>query len=76
MQMADAVTQIFEVRGMHCASCGMLVDDVVEDLDGVRRSQTTLRSRQAKVEFDPDRCTADDIVAAIAEAGYQAQAQP
>jgi len=69
--MGSTVTSTFRVKGMHCASCGMLIDDVVEDLPGVRRSQTTLRSAQAVVEYDPVQCTTDDVLGAIAEAGYE-----
>lgn len=72
--MAEVVTGVFAVSGMHCASCGMLIDDVVEDLDGVRRSQTKLRPAQTTVVYEPARCTADDILAAITEAGYQGAA--
>ena len=67
---AASVTQSFIVEGMHCAACCMLVDDLVEDLPGVRRSRTTLKTGVALVELDPAVCDAADVVAAIAEAGY------
>lgn len=63
----------FVVEGMHCASCGMLIDETLEDLDGVTASATSLRTGRANVEFDPVRCTPADVVAAIAEAGYTAR---
>jgi len=71
--MAETVAHTFHVEGMHCASCGMIVDDAVEELDGVKRSQTTFRTGRAIVELDPQRCRPDDVIAAIAEAGYRAQ---
>ncbi|MBC9003654.1 heavy-metal-associated domain-containing protein [Micromonospora aurantiaca (nom. illeg.)] len=74
--MGQAVTRTFTVEGMHCASCGMLIDDALEDLDGVTSSTTSLRAGQAKVDLDPDRCTPDDVIAAIAEAGYTARLAP
>jgi copper chaperone len=61
------------VEGMHCASCGMLIDETLEDVDGVRSSATSLRTGRATVEFDPARCTPADVVAAIGEAGYTAR---
>lgn len=64
------IPHTFRVEGMHCASCTMLVDDVIEDLPGVRRSQTTLKTGLAVVEYDPTFCSPADVVAAIAEAGY------
>lgn len=66
-------TQTFSVGGMHCASCSMLIDEVLEDLDGVRRAETSLRKRTTRVEFDPATCTPQVIVEAISEAGYAAE---
>lgn len=71
--MPQSVTHTFRVEGMHCGSCSMLIDDTVEDLDGVTRSQTTLKTGRAIVELDPHRCRLDDVVAAIAEVGYRAE---
>jgi copper chaperone len=71
--MAKTVTHTFRVDGMHCGSCGLLIDDVVEDLDGVTRSQTTAKTGRAVVELDPQRCAPDDVLAAIQEAGYRAR---
>jgi copper chaperone len=68
----STATYTFRVEGMHCASCGMLVDEILEDLDGVRSSTTSLRTGLAKVTLDPARCDAAHVVAAIAEAGYAA----
>lgn len=64
--------QTFRVDGMHCASCSLLIDETLEDLEGVHRSTTRLRKRNTVVEFDPATCTTEAIVAAIAEAGYTA----
>ncbi len=63
----------FTVTGMHCASCGMLIDETLEEeLDGVQRSQTNVRQGQTVVVADAS-VTADAITAAIAGAGYQAR---
>lgn len=74
--MGQTVTRTFTVEGMHCASCGMLIDDALEDLDGVTSSATSLRAGQAKVDLDPDRCAPHAVIAAIAEAGYTARLDP
>ena len=70
--MNHTTRQTFTVDGMHCASCTMLIDEVLEDLDGVHRSTTKLRKRRTVVDFDPATCTPAAIVAAIAGAGYTA----
>lgn len=73
MGQTTSSTYTFRVQGMHCASCGMLIDETLEDLDGVRSSATSLRTGLAKVDLDPGRCSPDDVVAAIGEVGYTAR---
>ncbi|MFF2194559.1 heavy-metal-associated domain-containing protein [Streptomyces sp. NPDC058157] len=60
----------FAVTGTHCNSCGLLIDDEIEELPGVTTSFTDVRTERTVVEcvnpVDPEL-----IIAAIAEAGYQ-----
>ncbi len=65
-------TMTWSVSGMHCSSCSILIDEAVEDLDGVTSSSTSLKKKLTTVTFDATRCDADQIAAAIVEAGYQA----
>ncbi len=66
-------TYTLQVEGMHCASCGLLIDDTLEDLPGVLSTQTRMRDARTTVEVDPKRCTLDQVVAAIGGAGYTAK---
>ena len=63
----------FIVDGMHCGSCGLLIDDTLADLDGVLTSTTSVRARTSVVQLDPARVEADQVIAAISEAGYTAR---
>ncbi len=67
--MSAARTSTFAVTGMHCGSCGMLIDDVVEDLTGVESSATSVRRGKTVVTYDPTRASPADIATAIASAG-------
>lgn len=57
------------VSGMHCASCGILIDDVMLDVEGVQSSVTDTRSGCCRVVASD---AVDDAVllAAVVEAGY------
>ncbi len=57
------------VTGMHCASCGLLVDDCLEDVDGVVTSTTDVRSGRC-VAVVGGEVTDEAVLAAVAEAGY------
>lgn len=70
--MGELLTLAFAVTGMHCASCGLLIDDALEDLPGVERSETDSRRGRTIVRADLSATTSSEIVAAIAEAGYTA----
>lgn len=66
-------TYTFTVTGMHCASCGLLIDETLEDeVPGVHRSQTSVRKGQTIVHAEAS-VSAETIAAAIAGAGYQAR---
>ena len=62
-------TVTVEITGMHCASCGILVDDCLEDVEGVITSQTSIKTGQC-VAVVTDTVTDDDVLAAVVEAGY------
>lgn len=62
----------FAVTGMHCASCGLLIDDAVEDLPGVHRAQTSVKAGRTTVDADPARVDPGTIITAISSAGYRA----
>ena len=74
MSRPEPPTLVFTVDGMHCASCGLLIDDLVEEVPGVASSTTHVRTGRtvvacaAGVDVDPAV-----VAAAIAEAGYQAR---
>ena len=74
MSRPQRPTMVFAVDGMHCASCGLLIDDYVEDLPGVASSTTDVPSSRTVVALaagaDVDPAV---IAAAIAEAGYEAR---
>lgn len=67
-----ATSYIFRVEGMHCGSCALLIDDVLHDLPGVRDARTSATKQQTTVELDPLRASPEDVISAIAEAGYRA----
>jgi len=61
----------YRITGMHCASCGLLVDDTLEDLPGVSTAETDVRNATTRITAADD--LADDaVVAAITALGYQA----
>lgn len=63
-------TEQFEVRDMSCQHCVRAITEAVAEVPGVSLVQVTLENKTVTVEHD-DVVSADKIVAAINEAGYE-----
>ncbi|MFG2298085.1 cation transporter [Streptomyces sp. NPDC048603] len=58
------------VEGMHCTGCGLLIDDELEELDGVRSAVTNARTGRTVVHLVPGaRVGTAALVAAVEAAG-------
>lgn len=66
----------FDVTGMHCGSCALLIDDALADLPGVINSRTSVKNARASVYIEPAQLDESAIVTAVAELGYQATPVP
>jgi Cu+-exporting ATPase len=63
---------VLAVEGMHCAGCGLLVDDILEDVPGVRSARTDVRAGRSVVDLDDAGVAPAALVAAVGQAGYRA----
>lgn len=64
---------------MRCGSCGLAIDDAVEQVPGVVRATTTFRSGTTEVvlaDGADSGLLAPQVVAAVADAGYGAAVRP
>lgn len=60
-----------QVTGMGCEGCATAVRSALEKVEGARRVQVSLEEASAHVLAE-DTVTGDDLVAAVAAAGYGA----
>ncbi|WP_167459258.1 MULTISPECIES: cation transporter [Streptomyces] len=61
---------VLHVEGMHCTSCGLLIDDELEDIPGVRSSHTDVKTGRTTVRLDEGADVATAVlVAAVEQAG-------
>ena len=66
---------LFHVEGMHCASCGLRIDDRLEDVPGVARARTSFRSASCTVYLAPGAVAAEvseQVLSVVHGAGYRA----
>jgi P-type Cu+ transporter len=62
------------IAGMTCSSCANRVERRLNGIEGVEAT-VNFATERATVSFDPRRVGAEDLVAAVAEAGYTASPQ-
>lgn len=62
----------FQITGMHCSSCAITIDMDLEDLDGIKKAQTSYAKAETEVEFDPSKLSDDLILETIKKSGYKA----
>ena len=65
------MSQTITVEGMSCGGCEQNVEEALQSVPGVESASADRESETATVEGDAD---ADDLVAAVNDAGYSASA--
>lgn len=65
----------FIVKGMTCASCVSAVEKAVKKKDGVKDISVNLMTDSMLVDFDENLLSEEEIVSAVAKAGYSATLQ-
>ncbi len=61
-------------EGFACPSCVSKIEKQLGRLDGVDAVKVHFASSRVEVDHDPARQSVDDLIAAIAKAGYTAKA--
>lgn len=65
-------TRIIKIDGMTCGGCVASVHTATADIDGLEDISIELADNQATVTFDDSKTSAEDIAAAIDDAGFDA----
>lgn len=69
---APLATVRLAVEGMVCYGCVSNVKGALERLDGVVTAEVSLEEKAATVQYDPNRVTPDQMIAAINRIGFRA----
>jgi copper ion binding protein len=66
-------TEELNVKGMHCKSCEMLIEDSVSEIKGVSHVKAHLTKNKVSVKFDESKAKIEDIKKAIESEGYKVE---
>ncbi len=58
-------------KGMHCKSCEMLVNDALEETNGVIKSMADSKTNVITVTFDETKTTPEELVKIVKKEGYK-----
>ena len=62
-----------KLSGMHCTTCSVLIDTVLEELDGVHTAKTSYAKQLVEVEYDDTKVNLKTMALVIKNEGYDVQ---
>lgn len=68
------VKKTFRVTDLHCTNCAMKIEEIEDDLPGVRQVSASYHKMQMTVEYDEARVSEAQILEAVKSKGYTAEA--
>lgn len=67
-------SQVLNISGMSCENCVGHVTRALTRLNGIETAQVSLDTNQAVVIYDPNLVDTAQMLAAVEEEGYEAEA--
>lgn len=72
--MSENITKKdFNVDGMHCPSCEMLIVDSLEEFEGIAKATASHKKGKVHVEYDESLLSTDMIKKIIKNEGYEVE---
>lgn len=67
------ITEKIKVKGMHCKSCVILVEEAVAEVKGVESVKADLENEEVIIVFDGVNTTIEAAKKAIVKEGYKVE---
>src|SRR3989344_7814151 len=62
---------IVPIKGMHCRSCELLIEDELKSIPGVKKVDVSHKKACAEIYYHNSQLKVEDIDKAVQNAGYQ-----
>jgi len=62
--------QTYTVKGMHCASCSLVIEKTFKKVTGVQSAEVNYGTEKAKISFDPSKTNPHELSKHIEPLGY------
>ena len=63
--------ETIKVEGMSCRHCQLRVKNAVEAVEGVKKADVDLQTKQVTIDYEEGKENLEKVKAAIREAGYE-----
>ena len=70
MKNTSSVQKLYRVEGMHCASCAVLINKVLEKQKGMISANVSFGAEKLTITFDSNLITEEKISTLIKTLGY------
>ena len=64
-------TKTIVIKGMHCKSCELLIEDELKNIQGVKAVDISRRTGSATIHYEGKNLNHGDVIHAIKQAGYE-----
>jgi len=64
------LNKVFQIKGMHCASCASIIDNKLSKLDGIKKININFATEKADISFDLDKINLEKMNNEIEKLGY------
>ena len=62
-----------KINGMHCTGCSQRLEKVLKNTDGISDASVNLETREAKLEFNSEKVSLEQICEAVSDAGFEVE---
>lgn len=66
----EILDDVFDVKGMHCASCSSIIARKVGKLEGVESCDVNYATEKANIKYDPSKVSLQDMNNQVEKLGY------
>ena len=64
---------ILKINGMKCTGCSQRVERALKNTDGIKDASVDLDSREAKISYNKDEISVEQICETITEVGFKVE---
>jgi copper chaperone CopZ len=68
------IKKTFRVTDMHCTNCAMKIEEIEDDVPGIKQVSASYQKMQMTVEYDDSQVSVAQILEAVRSKGYSAEA--